>query len=39
MSDSGTVFIVDDDEAVRRGLSALLGAKGYRTETYATAER
>ena len=38
MSDSGTVFIVDDDEAVRRGLSALLGAKGYRTETFATAE-
>ena len=38
MSDSGTVFIVDDDEAVRRGLSALLGAKGYRAETFATAE-
>jgi two-component system, LuxR family, response regulator FixJ len=33
-----TVYIVDDDEAVRRGLSALLSAKGYKVETFASAE-
>jgi two-component system response regulator FixJ len=33
-----TVFIVDDDDAVREGLSALLAAKRYRVETFASAE-
>ena len=33
-----TVFIVDDDEAVREGLSALLVAKRYKVETYPSAE-
>jgi FixJ family two-component response regulator len=33
-----TVFIVDDDEAVREGLSALLTAKRHRVETYPSAE-
>lgn len=33
-----TVFIVDDDAAVRQGLGALLGAKGYRVEPYESAE-
>jgi len=33
-----TIYIVDDDEAVRRGLSALLSAKGYKVETFASAE-
>ncbi len=32
------VFVVDDDDAVRRGLAALLGAKGYAVETFPTAE-
>jgi FixJ family two-component response regulator len=31
------VFIVDDDPAVREGLSALLAAKRYKVETYASA--
>jgi FixJ family two-component response regulator len=38
MKREGTVFVVDDDEAVRRGLAALLGAKGYAVETFPTAE-
>jgi two-component system response regulator FixJ len=33
-----TVFIVDDDEAVREGLGALLAAKRYKVETFASAE-
>jgi len=33
-----TVYIVDDDEAVRRGLASLLRAKGYRPETFASAD-
>jgi FixJ family two-component response regulator len=33
-----TIFVVDDDDAVRRGLAALLGAKGYAVETFPTAE-
>jgi two-component system, LuxR family, response regulator FixJ len=32
------VHIVDDDEAVRRGLGALLGVRGYTVEGYPTAE-
>lgn len=35
----GTVFVVDDDLSVRRGLERLLRAVGYRVETYASAEQ
>ena len=35
---AGTVFIVDDDEAVRESLEALLEAKGHTVKTFATAE-
>ncbi len=31
-----TVFIVDDEEAIRNSLSRLLGAIGVSTETYAS---
>jgi two-component system response regulator FixJ len=34
-----SVFIVDDDPAVREGLAALLGAKKYAVETFASAEQ
>ena len=34
----GTVFIVDDDEAVRDSLRWLLEANGYRVRAYASAE-
>ena len=33
-----TVFIVDDDAAVRDSLSLLLGVKGFRTACFASAE-
>jgi RNA polymerase sigma factor (sigma-70 family) len=33
-----TVFVVDDDAAVREGLQALLESEGLRTATYASAE-
>lgn len=33
-----TVFIVDDDAAVRDALALLLGLKGYRTAIYGSAE-
>jgi FixJ family two-component response regulator len=32
-----TVFVVDDDASVRRGLQRLLRSAGYRTETFASA--
>ena len=32
------VFIIDDDEAVRRGLTDLLNSANYDVETFATAE-
>jgi FixJ family two-component response regulator len=32
-----TVFIVDDDDSVRRGLARLLRSAGYRVETFASA--
>lgn len=35
---AATVFIVDDDFAVRDSLALLLGLKGFRTRTYASAE-
>ncbi|MFO0986212.1 MAG: response regulator [Alphaproteobacteria bacterium] len=38
MKRDAVVFVVDDDDAVRRGLAALLGAKGYAVETFPTAE-
>jgi two-component system response regulator AtoC len=38
MKPDATIYVVDDDEAVRRGLAALLGAKGYAVETFAAAE-
>jgi two-component system response regulator FixJ len=33
-----TVFVVDDDAAVRRSLKVLLEASGYRAETFASAK-
>jgi two-component system response regulator FixJ len=33
-----TIHVVDDDQAVREGLSALLTAKGYAVRLYASAE-
>ena len=37
MSESaGIVYIVDDDDSVRRGLERLLRSAGYRTETFAS---
>lgn len=36
--DTQTVFIVDDDLAVRDSLSLLLSLRGYRTATFASAE-
>ena len=38
MKRDATIFVVDDDDAVRRGLAALLGAKGYAVETFPAAE-
>jgi len=35
---AGVVFIVDDDEAVRDSLAALLVAKGHAVEAYASGE-
>ncbi len=35
---TGTVFIVDDDEAVRDSLSALLEAEGFAAETFESAK-
>lgn len=34
----GTVFIVDDDEGVRRGLLSMLTASGFLVETFDSAE-
>jgi FixJ family two-component response regulator len=34
-----TVFVVDDDPSVRRGLERLLRSAGYRVETYSSAEQ
>lgn len=38
MAADATVFVVDDDEAVRQGLSALLRVKGFAVATFASAE-
>jgi two-component system response regulator FixJ len=37
MPHEATVFVVDDDEAVRESLSALLDASGFRTKAYQSA--
>jgi RNA polymerase sigma factor (sigma-70 family) len=37
-NDSQTIFIVDDDGAVRHSLALLLELKGYRTKSFANAE-
>jgi two-component system, LuxR family, response regulator FixJ len=37
MPDERLVYVVDDDEAVRESLSALLDAKGYTVRTFALA--
>jgi FixJ family two-component response regulator len=34
---AGKVFVVDDDESVRKGLSRLLAAEGFRVEAFASA--
>jgi FixJ family two-component response regulator len=36
-STSPTVFVVDDDPALRKSLHAMLGAAGFQTETYPSA--
>ena len=38
MSNDLTVFIVDDDPAVRDALGLLLGVRGYRTAVFASGE-
>jgi len=37
MSTQGTIFVVDDEPAVRDSLQVLLGTYGFAVETYATA--
>ncbi|HUS55579.1 MAG TPA: response regulator [Thermohalobaculum sp.] len=36
--DRSIVHVIDDDEAVRESLEALLRASGFETETYSSAE-
>jgi FixJ family two-component response regulator len=38
MIERPTVFVVDDDDSVRRGLERLLKLRGYRVESFASAE-
>jgi two-component system, LuxR family, response regulator FixJ len=38
MSPKGTIFVVDDDAAVRQALKALLAVEGYAVETFDSAE-
>ena len=38
MTQTETIFVVDDDKSVRRSLSLFLTATGYMVETYASAE-
>jgi FixJ family two-component response regulator len=35
--EDGTVFVVDDDASVRRGVARLLRSAGHRVETFASA--
>ena len=37
-TEAPTIFVVDDDESIRKGLSRLLGAQGYAVETFASAD-
>ena len=37
-SNSGTIFIVEDDQSVRDALALLLGLKGYAVTVFADAE-
>lgn len=39
MNDASTVFVVDDDESVRKGLSLSLKQRGFRVESFASAEQ
>ncbi len=36
--DNNTIFIVDDDDAIRRALTALLSVKGYVVKSFESAE-
>lgn len=38
IGDKPTVFVVDDDHSVRKGLERLLRLKGYQVESFASAE-
>jgi FixJ family two-component response regulator len=38
MAQESTVFIVDDDEAVRRAVTRSLTLRGYRVEAFSSAE-
>lgn len=38
MAEASTVFVVDDDAAVRKALTRSLSKRGYRVETFASAE-
>ena len=38
MGDRPTVFVVDDDQSVRKGLGRLLQMRGYRVASFASAE-
>ena len=38
MPADGCVYVVDDDEAVRDGLSGLLDAGGYTCRTFSSAQ-
>src|SRR6185312_6941212 len=38
MIERPTVFVVDDDDSVRKGLERLLRLRGYRVESFASAE-
>jgi two-component system response regulator FixJ len=37
MTPTATVFVIDDDEAVRKSLGRLLGAAHYRIELFKSA--
>jgi two-component system response regulator FixJ len=38
MTNEATIYIVDDDEAVRESLQWMIESEGYSTETYASAD-
>ena len=39
MSEEPTVFVIDDDDSVRKSLSRLLRSMGFEVETFASAEQ